>query len=286
MALTTLRAYSSWVSVDEFLLDPAGRAETDWFQIRDITGLGPVTADINTSPLGSMDGDSFVGGSVGARNIVLTIKPNPDWRAWTYEKLRRALYEYFMPKRRVRLVFETDEIAPVEILGYVESNEPNIFSKDGEIQVSIICPYPYFTSVNPIVIDGVSTYAREAGVEVDYEGSVETGINVQVSWADTGEWTPPYISIQVGDPLLTYFKVNATVDQYSYFEMSSVSGQKFVQNIAISNGVITNLLSKVQQGSHWPILQPGVNDFSVTTEHSEATELNWRLTYYNRYGGL
>ena len=44
--------------------------------------------------------------------------------------------------------------------------------------------------------------------------------------------------------------------------------QKFVQNIDIGTGVITNLLSKVhiQEGSSWPILQPGENDFSVITD--------------------
>jgi Phage tail protein len=280
--LTTVRAFSSWASVDEVLLDPSGYPETDWFQIRDISGLGPVKADVNTSPLGSMDGDSFVGSTVGSRNIVLIIKPNPDWSIWTYEKLRRVLYEYFMPKRRIRLIFETDEIAPVEILGYVESNEPAIFSKDGEIQVSVICPYPYFTSVNPVVVDGVST---ETNVDINYEGSVESGISVQVSRASG--ISPTVIGIQIGDSLLSYFRVTAGVDSSKYFAMSSVPGQKYVQNVAIANGIITNLLSMVHSGSQWPILQPGINNFSVITDTpDEGMVQDWRLTYYNRYGGL
>ena len=280
--LQTVKAFSSWLSVDELPLDPLGYAETDLFQIRNISGLGPVKAAVNTSPLGSMDGDSYVGSTVGARNIVLTIKPNPNWSTWTYEKLRKVLYEYFMPKRRVRLVFETDEIAPVEILGYIESNEPAIFSKDGEIQVSVICPYPYFTSVNPVVIDGVSTVTN---VDVYYDGSVESGINVQISL--TAGIAPSFIYIQIGDPILSYFRVDASVDDSKYFIMSSVPGQKYVQNVAIANGVITNLLPKVHSGSQWPILQPGINEFSVITDTpDEGMIQDWKLTYYNRYGGL
>lgn len=280
--LNTVRAFSSWASVDELPLDPAGRSETDLFQVRDITGLGPVKASVNTSPLGSMDGDTYVGSTVGSRNIVLTIKPNPDWSVWTYEQMRRVLYEYFMPKRRIRLVFETDEIAPVEILGYIETNEPAIFSKDGEIQVSIICPYPYFTSVNPVVFDGSSL---DTTADIDYDGSVETGMSVQVSWTSGGP--PSFIGVQVGDPILSYFRVTAGVDASKYFTMSSVPGQKYVENVAVSNGVITNLLSKVQSGSQWPVLQPGINNFSIITDISDEVErFDWQLTYYNRYGGL
>lgn len=283
--LNTVRAFSSWQSVDEVLLDPAGTPETDWFQIRDISGLGPVKAAVNTSPLGSMDGDTFVGSYVGARNIVLTIKPNPDWSEWTYEQLRRILYEYFMPKRRIRLVFETDEIAPVEILGYVESNEPNIFSKDGEVQVSIICPYPYFTSVDPIMVSGTSLTRSVDPTIIDYDGSVESGVAIQLSWR---AGTPPSdITIQINDPILSYFKVAAGVDSGKYFTLGSIPGQKYVQNVAISNGIITNLLSKVYSGSQWPILVPGDNEVYIFTNiEDEIVTHDWTLTYYNRYGGL
>lgn len=276
--LTKVRAYSSWQSADELLLDDAGRAETDLIQIRNITGLGPVKAAVNTSPLGSVDGDSYVGSSVGSRNIVMTLKPNPDWATWSHEELRRILNLYFMPKRLVRLVFETDEISPVEIFGYVESNEPSIFSKDGEVQISVVCPYPYFTAVNPTVITGLSTGGV---VVVDYNGSIETGINVKVTQSAIA--FPTLIHIQVGDPTLSSFWVTAGVDDTNYFEMSSVPGQKYARNVNTDTGIITNLLANIQQGSEWPILEPGSNDFYVATD---AGVQDWTLTYYERFGGL
>jgi hypothetical protein len=70
-----------------------------------------------------------------------------------------------------------------------------------------------------------------------------------------------------------------------YFEMSSVPMRKYVQNVNIGTGIITNLLSKVhiQEGSAWPSLQPGDNEFTVITDQGEQ---DWELTFYERFGGL
>lgn len=286
--LTEVKAYSSWHSAPTLLLDDNGRAETDLIQIRNIDGLDPVKASVNTSPFGSVDGTSHVGSSVLDRNIVLTVHPNPDWNIWSFEGLRRLLYSYFMPKRPTRLVFYSDDIPPVEISGIVESVEANQFSKDPEFLVSVICPQPYFTSLDPIVVTGqaVRPADRDAGevIEIDYNGNIDTGIYVKVT--HSSDPPPTLIGIQLGDPIISYFNVAAAVSSSKYFEMSSVAMKKFVQNVDIGSGVITNLLSKVQiqEGSKWPIIfQPGVNEFAVMTD---AGEQDWELVYFERFGGL
>jgi hypothetical protein len=263
----------------ELPLDPLGRAETDLVHIRNIEGLGPVNAAINTTPLGSLDGNIFVGSSVASRNIVLTLAPNPDWSTWTYEKLRQLIYTYFMPKKMVRLVFETDEFSPVEIFGYIESNEPKIFSKDGEIQVSVICPYPYFTSVDPVVMTG-TTY--DDAIVVDYEGTVESGVVVEMHYVSGVAQTGALV--RIGDELGPSMYVYTTIDATNYYKMSSIPGQKYIQLVNVSTGVITNLLSEVEAGSIWPAFQPGENTVLVTGAGGSPSD--WTLTYYNRFGGL
>ena len=62
--LTEVKAYSSWRSAPTLPLDDNGRAETDLIQIRNIDGLDPVKASVNTSPYGSIDGASYAGSSV------------------------------------------------------------------------------------------------------------------------------------------------------------------------------------------------------------------------------
>jgi hypothetical protein len=246
--LTEVKAYSAWRSAPTLLLSETGRAETDLIQIRNIEGLDPVKAAVTTSPYGYVDGASYTGGNVPSRNIIITVHPNPDWDIWTPESLRRLLYAYFMPKRPIRLVFYSDDIPPVEISGIVEDVSANAFSKDPEFIVSIICPDPYFTSLEPKIITGIDGPVTI----VDYDGTIEAGMHVKVTW--NTDPAPTDIGIQIGDPKLTYFATLATVNSGLYFEMSSIPMQKFVQNVNISSGVITNLLSKVhiQEGSLWP----------------------------------
>lgn len=279
--LTKLEAYSAWESAPTLSLSDNGREETDLIQIRNIDGLDPVKASVNTSPFGSVDGSSYVGSSVLTRNIVLTLHPNPDWNNWTFEALRRIIYAYFMPKMLTRLVFTSTDMPPVEIYGYVEDNSSVLFSKDGEIQVSIICPDPYFTAVNPTLVAGQASDGSNP-TQIVYNGSIEAGINVEVTrFSDPG---PTVIGVQVGDPSLSFFKASATVNASMYFLVNSISGQKYVRNVQMGTGVITNLLSHLYRGSNWPTLKPGENDFSVITDTPGKQE--WLLTYFERFGGL
>lgn len=281
--LTEVKAYSSWVSAPTLLLDEDGRPETDLIQVRKIVGLDPVKADVNTSQFGSVDGASYTGGNVATRNIVLTLKPNPDWHTWTYEKLRSLIYSYFMPKRPTRLVFYSSSLPPVEIWGIVESVTVDIFSKEPEMQVSIICPDPYFTALEATVITGSTVRDISGSVTIPYNGTIETGVVVDVTWVANP--APTKIDVQVGNPALTFFHVDASVNSAMFFETSSVQMNKYVQNVSIGTGVITNLLSKsnIDEGSAWPIFQPGDNEFAVITD--QGTQ-DWQLTFYERFGGL
>jgi len=116
--------------------------EKSGFLIQDITGLGPSKANINSTELSTSDGSLYNSARVTSRNIVLSLKLlwNP-----TIETTRQKSYKYFPIKKRVRLLIETDN-RTCETYGYVESNEPNIFSSQETTQISIICPDPYLYS--------------------------------------------------------------------------------------------------------------------------------------------
>ena len=276
--LTEVKAYSAWRSAPILQLDEDGRTETDLVQILNIEGVDPVKATVATSPYGSVDGTSYTGSSVLNRNIVLTIKPNPNWDTWTYENLRKLLYSYFMPKLVVRLVFYSDDFPPVEIYGVVEGVEGTIFSKEPTLQVSVVCPDPYFRAVNPTILTGQNGVLNT----FEYNGNVESGMVVKVTHVSG---TPTTIGIQLGDPKETHFGVMASINSSKYFELSSIPMQKYVQNVNIGTGVIDNLLSNVyiQEGSLWPSLQPGTNEFRVITD---AGVQDYQLIFYERFGGL
>lgn len=109
--------------------------------IKNITGLGPPKADINTTEVITNDGSIFNTARTHQRNIVLTFKYLAT-KTSSIEQARLSTYRYFPIKKKVTLIFETDHRS-AEISGYVESNEATIFSKESGCVISIICPEPF-----------------------------------------------------------------------------------------------------------------------------------------------
>ncbi len=173
-------------------------------------------------------------------------------------------------------------MSTVEISGYVEGFEPNIFSKDPEIQISIICPQPDFVDVDATVLTGTVDDGTTK-TTIGYFGTVPSGFVLRVSSTPARQAYTGIITIVNKTPFPQFFPVEATVDTTRYFEMSSVQGLKYVRTVAISGGIITNLLRTTAANVVWPKLEPGANDLSVGA-NSPGQE--WKLTYFNRYGGL
>lgn len=262
-------------------------AATDPVQIRDIKGLEPVKAAISTQALGttakSNRGEAYQGSSVGARNIVLTMGLNPDWHDQTVEGLRQLLYAYFMTPLWCKLRFFSDIRPPVDIEGYVESMDPNIFSEDPEVQVSIICPKPDFIDASSTLIYGeVDDGTLEN--EFNYIGTVDTGLELRV---EQTAGNPTYTgSLQVIVNYLTpvMFEIDpVTINGVKHFKLSTLPYAKRAVNVAVADGALTNLLDAVTDISQWPLIQPGLNVLQVIGEESGQ---KWTLAYFNRFGGL
>lgn len=256
--------------------------ESDPVQVRNIVGLGPVKATVNTTPFTSTSGESFFGSNIGKRNIVMTLGLNPNYADQTMEGLRQLLYRYLMPQKRIELEFTTSELSVVGIAGYVEAFEPNIFSKDPEIQVSIICPLPDFIAVEPTIVTG-STTTTPTSQNIPYEGTVDTGFTLKV---ESGVSLPTYYDTFL---LTMESLINRTmaidileITETQYFEMESTQGNKHV--LEIDPGISTdNLLGRMTLEGGWPKLDVGPNNIDIFTE---TEGLPWTLTYYARYGGL
>jgi hypothetical protein len=253
--------------------------------IRDIAGLEPVKADIATTPFASGRGELYQGSTVPKRNIVLTLGLNPDWEGQqTMASLRQILYRYLMPENWTKLRFFSQELPDVDIEGYVESMDPNMFSQDPEMQISIICPKPDFIEVDSTIYNGV---VDDGTLEFtfDYAGSIETGYELRVDFTpDNLDYTGPVTITHTAFQKDQLFKVDpVTIDGIRYFKMSSVANAKRVQSVAKADGELTNLLAVMTGESVWPVLRPGENVIKVAaTENGQA----WTLAYFNRYGGL
>lgn len=277
--LTKVTAYNPATDLDPLVFNIINRPDTDLFEVRNIDGLGAVKADVNTTQMGSINKETFTGSSSGKRNIVLTLGLDPDWDDWTVSRLRRLLDRYFMPHFQTRLVFESMEFSPVEIFGYIESNEPNMFTKDPEQQVSIICPDPDFKSVDLMVMEG---YTSGDAVDIEYEGNIATGFNLRVNKV-AATTDPTWVNVLVGDPTIAKFRVDEGATDTQYLEINTVPGEKYVDTVVVPGDVHTNRLDALTEDSKWPLLGPGTTRFEV---NSSGGDQFWYLTYYNKFGSL
>ena len=257
----------------------------DPIQVRSIDGLGPVKAEISSTAYATGRGELFQGSFSGKRYIVMSLGFNPDWSAGqTMATLRQRLYRYLLPEAWTKLRFFSDHLPVVDIEGRVESFEPNIFSQDPEVQISVLCHKPDFIEADATIYNGIVDDGT-AELAFDYIGTVPTGFELRV---DRTLVNPSYLgdlSVVIKSPVdpQTFEVEDVGIDTTKYFKMSTVRNAKRVQNIAVADGAITNLLSKVTNESVWPEFHPGENVVSVgAAETGQA----WTLAYFNRFGGL
>lgn len=269
----------------------AGSESTDPVQILNIDGLGPVAADIQASSYANLDGSFFSGASVGKRNIVLTLGFNPNWVSQSYESLRAIVYRYFMTESKIKLQFTTTTLALCEITGYVESCEPNMFSKDPQMMVSIVCPNPFFTDVSETVITGVTAAIDStAAVTLNYSGSVPAGFIVDIDYILAPPFGTPtamilgVVQVVVNNPLPKFFQAtNVDITSTLKFTMNTKIGEKTVLKRYSTKRIPTSNLATVVQNTQWPQLLPGSNQFKVM---ATQIDMPWVFRYKAAYGGL
>ena len=125
--------------------------------IESITGLGPGKANINTTDIATDDGGIFNSARSEERNIVMKIGfMISEGVTESIEQARHITYKFFPKKKPIIFYILTDE-RELKCLGYVEENEPDIFSDRETTQISIICPDPLFYSAgtNTTTFNGV-----------------------------------------------------------------------------------------------------------------------------------
>jgi hypothetical protein len=281
VSLQKVEIYSSSQLTSTLLVDDSGPIEADYVQVLNIDGLDPVTATIDVVTSGNVDGAVAMDAAVPTRNIVLTIRPNPDWVTWTAEQLRQFIYNYFVPKSLVRLYFTSDEISgEVWIEGVVESCGANPFTKDPTYLISIVCADPYFMASDPVVVDGAIINPANwptSKSTISNPGNVPIGMILTVADGYDNE-----LYIQAQNPAVGTFHLIGSVAGILY--MGSIPTKKYLRSGDPANGTFTNRLYELQPGSVWPVLAPGDNDFAVMNAYNVG--VTWELSFYPKYAGL
>ena len=282
-----------------------GFPEKSGFLIQDITGLGPTKATINLTEMSTSDGGSFNSARVSSRNIVFTLKLLGEP---IVETTRQKTYKYFPIKRPIKLTFETDN-RTCYIYGNVESNEPIIFSKQETTQISIICPDPYFYSVdiNNTVFSGVESlfqfpFSNESLTEnliefgnliinqaksIVYAGDSEIGVAIYIHVL--GEATNILITnsltretMKIDTTKLTAL-IGSGLQNGDDLIISTVKGKKTIT--LIRDGVSTNILNCLDKNPDWFVLAKGDNIFSFAAD-TGTSNLQFRIENQIIYEGV
>lgn len=273
--------------------------------IVNIEGLGPSRATINSTELATIDGALFSSSRSTSRNIVIAVKLmfSP-----TVEASRLKTYKYFPVKQRITLLIETDQRL-AEVSGYVESNEPVIFSKEEYTQISIVCPDPYFyeESTAETVFLGVQPmfefpFSNDSLTEnelqfgdirldtravLNYQGDVETGILITVHAIGSASGVTLYNTITRESIMIDTDKIQKITGEAfgtgDDIVISTIKGNKYAQ--LLRRGVYTNIISAINKDADWFQLSNGGNEFAFSATTGE-NKLVVTFSYRNAYGGI
>lgn len=246
--------------------------------ILDIDGLDPVKATIVSSSFANVDGSQYQSARRESRNIILKIALKPDYSIDSVADLRNRLYDFLMPKSNVSLRFIMDDDLEVDISGRVESFETPLFSKEPEVDISIICFDPDFVDITPVELSGESTDGTDEEL-IEYNGTVETGIIFTLEIDRTlTEFT---IYHRPPDGIVRTLDVAASFVAGDVLEIVTVRGSKGLT--LTRTAVDSSALYAMSPQSNWIQLEKGNNYIRV---YAEGDPIPYELSYMTRYGGL
>lgn len=282
------------------------RPEKSGFVVKSIDGLSPTKATINTVELAGVDGGIYNSSRLGSRNITLELLflENP-----TIEDTRQLSYKYFNIKQYIELQIETD-IRVYRAVGYIESNEADIFSKEEGCSVSILCPDSYLYGINKSKIDIASIAKKfefpfsnesitdklinlgEIGgstfINAYYDGDIDNGLkfvfhittdvlkDFSIYSYKTGK------TFKLNDNVINDM-VGSTIVKNDYIIIDTTINNKSVQ--LYRNAEYINILNAVERPYVWFNLTKGDNLFIVST-NSEVAGYTGYVEYDSLYEGV
>jgi hypothetical protein len=287
-----------------------GRPELTGLLISSVSGLGPVKATINTSEVATYDGSRFNSARSTQRNIVFQIKFMNSVAGESIEDARLKTYKYFPVKKKVELVIKTENrVAKID--GYVESNEPDIFSSQESAQISIICPDPYFYSIDndiqttnfyfvepmfefPLINDSLTEPTLLLG-DIDnstegiitYYGDTDIGMIINIHASDAATNIRVY-NIRSKESMLIDTSIikkmtGSGVIAKDEIVINTMTGEKSIT--LIRDGVTYNILNCLGKDTSWLTLSKGDNLISFTAD-TGLDNLQFRVDNYIVYEGI
>lgn len=291
----------------EMLRMPLTDPYSSGINVKNITGITPVGGEVYITPFASIDGGVFAGSRVPSRNIVLTLgmMNNPE----NAEPSRMKLYNYFRIKDSVTLIFYT-ESRILQVFGYVDDVDVDIFSKEEIATVSITCVDPWFHSEtnNAIAFSGTmpsfefpfsneslvdpllefGTISIDTRTDIMYEGDIQTGFELRITFL-SNDFHNIYFYNMITKERMTIFTdqiTNITGNALSSGDelyISTVSGDRHAY--LLRNGIFTNVIAAIDKNATWFQLTKGGNVFAFSSDRG-VENIMMNITYRDAYAGI
>lgn len=280
--------------------------EQSGFSVREIDGLGPVKATINTRESASQDGTIFNSARLGGRNIVFKLgfleKPS-------IEAVRQSSYRYFPTKKQIEILIETDNRL-VKTYGHVEHNDPGIFSNDEVTNISVICSDPYLYSTETTTVDFSSVtggfefpFSNESLTEkllmfgdissttekdILYVGDAAVGftLDIHILGPVSGLTIHDVVTRQfmgIDSDIIHLITGTGGLDVGDQLLISTLRGNKYIT--LIRDGEEINILNALVPGSSWLVLNRGINTFYYEAD-TGLSNIQFKLEYRVVYEGI
>lgn len=253
------------------------------YVVEEIQGLGPVKANIVSSSFANIEGQQYQSSSRDIRNIVFELGYEPEYGTdQTIRSLRSQLYQYFMTGSAVSLDFYMTDGLMVNTTGRVETCEPAIFTREPQMNISIVCFDPDFINPVPVQMHNTFTTIDNTSKVIQVNGSVKTGLT-SLSFTAAKAMSEFTIYHTTPSGALRVMEISVPVVVGDIVNMCTIKGQKTITLTHL--GVTKSILWAVSPQSDWVLLEPGENLFylnGTTTGPSSAVLIDFN----NRYGGL
>lgn len=231
--------------------------------------LGLDVDEITTRYYGrSAGGSPFYTMNVGSRTVVIQVKMNPNYAIGeTVRSLRARVYKAISSTRTgaVTLRFMDGNTPVASISGFVKKMEAEHFSSKPELKITLDC------SRDPLLRGEQDIY-----VPTDFENPLQAIITDEVSEAPHGfkmalTCTSPSASIVFTDTEPHEWLFSITAGAIAGANNFLVGDQLFISSedhnryvYIVRGGNTYHIANKVDAGSVWPVMFPGVTTFQRT----------------------
>lgn len=301
-----IQSVSVFNDLGQYLNLELSRPEDTGILVTNISGLGPVRANVSTTSFAALDGGVINSARLDCRNIVLEVSllGSPS-----VEETRELLYRAFPVKKEVTFVVTTD-LKQLYTIGTIESNEQVIFSNKCSAQISIICPDPYFYNFSPnetTVFSGIVNgfefpFSNESTDEKLIElGEIVSSPEIDIFYEGTSE-IGMIMYIDALGPVENFTIYNLTTRKQMTINttrLSKITGKGFGNKdrivintesknksiMLLRDGVYTNILAALEVGSDWVSLERGDNILAYNCE-SGIGYIQMYIEHGVRYEGI